>query len=92
VDVKQAVKIAKEYVLEIFGPEGATNIGLEEVEFLESEETWLVTIGFSRPWDKSNNPIFNAVNQDRPLRTYKLLRIDNLEKCVVSVKNRETKS
>jgi hypothetical protein len=33
VDVKEAVKLAKEHVLELFDDEKLTNLGLEEVEF-----------------------------------------------------------
>ena len=89
-DVKEAVRIAKSYVAELFGLEGAENIGLEEVEpDLENGE-WLVTIGFSRPWDHSN-PLFASV-AGPPRRTYKLVRIRMDDDQVVSVRNREIAS
>jgi len=52
IDVKEAVSIAKDFVSEVLAEEQPYNIGLEEVEFDESSATWLVTIGFSRPWDR----------------------------------------
>jgi len=51
-DVKEAIRLAKQYVTDLFIQEGIDQIGLEEVEFDDMNNTWLVTIGFSRPWDQ----------------------------------------
>ncbi len=48
-DVKEAVQAAKAFVADILAAEHVTNIGLEEVRL--DEDQWLVTIGFSRPWN-----------------------------------------
>ncbi|WP_407471149.1 hypothetical protein [Xanthomonas campestris] len=89
-NVKEAVDLAKSYIADLFGPEGAQNIGLEEVEPDLDNGRWLVTIGFSRPWDQSN-ALFASIGS-APRRTYKLVTISSGEKQVVSVKNRETKA
>ena len=32
-------------------------VGLEEVEFDDESDQWLITIGFSRPWDRPESPV-----------------------------------
>jgi hypothetical protein len=49
--VKQAIAIAKDFVVDVMADEGPTNVGLEEVRFDDQAGNWLVTIGFSRPWN-----------------------------------------
>ena len=53
-DVKAAVIMAKDHVADVFLGEDIRNVGLEEVEFDDSLGRWIVTIGFSRPWDTKN--------------------------------------
>ena len=90
-DVKTAVQLAKTYVGDLFSNEGLSNLGLEEVEFEESRRVWNVTLGFSRPWDRSPNALA-AFAQGSPLRSYKVVRIDDASARVISVKNRENES
>lgn len=95
-DVKEAVKLAKEHILDLFSEEDIRNLGLEEVEFNEEAKEWLITLGFSRPWNEpeSLNNIARAVAQLRSdqllQRSYKVVRIsdDSLHR-IISVKNRE---
>ena len=47
-DVKEAVRKAKDHVEVMFEGENLQNVGLEEVTFNESNKRWLVTVGFSR--------------------------------------------
>ena len=49
-DVKEAVRAAKEYVVDLFDGEEIDYVGLEEVEFDHESDQWKITIGFSRPW------------------------------------------
>ena len=85
-DAKQAISLAKAYIAEIFGEEGAFNIGLEEVKFDDEQGTWDVTIGFSRSWDQ---PAFrNALAPQTASRTYKVVEIDDVHEVVRSVTNR----
>ena len=50
-DVKEAAKLAKDYVADLFKDERISNVGLEEIE-LRDGRFWEVTVGFSRPWDQ----------------------------------------
>jgi len=61
--------------------EKVTNIGLEEVKL--DEDDWLVTVGFSRPWDyPSQEDPARAVlfmlprAEGTPAREYKVVRVD----------------
>ncbi|MBV8203134.1 MAG: hypothetical protein JOZ15_21170 [Acidobacteria bacterium] len=61
IDVKEAVRAAKTFVADILASEKVTNIGLEEVKLDDAQ--WLVTLGFSRPWDylKQRNSAYDAL-------------------------------
>lgn len=84
-DVQTVIAKAKDYVSSIFGPEGAFNIGLEEVRFDGDNDAWDVTIGFSRPWDRgSTSPIIQTPDK----RTYKIVEISDRDGRVVGVRNR----
>ena len=85
-DVKQAVKAARKYVVSLYDEEEITDIGLEEVEFDYCSEHWRVTIGFSRPWDKAKSVPIRIADVQRP-RSYKVVCIgDDGE--IVSLKDR----
>jgi len=91
-DVKEAVRKAKEYTKDLFAEEKAENIGLEEVEYDEVTANWIVTVGFSRPWDKPAGALGNLAQQlSIPTRSYKVVRIADQTGDVLSVKNRERK-
>ena len=72
-DVKEAVRTAKAYLVDLFDGENITDIGLEEVVFNDDSDNWNITIGFSRPWDTRNN----VVAALRPRRSYKVISIDD---------------
>lgn len=52
-EVRDAVKIAKKYVSDVFAEERISDIGLEEVEFEETGNNWIIVIGFRRPFERS---------------------------------------
>jgi hypothetical protein len=54
-DVKTAVVNAKAWLTDVLQDEGIENVGLEEVEFDDRQGLWLITLGFSRPWNTTNN-------------------------------------
>ncbi|WP_367874130.1 hypothetical protein [Luteolibacter sp. Populi] len=84
-NVKEAVKLAMQYVADLFEEEKIENLGLEEVEFDEPENAWHVTIGFSRPWDRlSGISLRNTLS-----RSYKVVAINDGTAKILSVKNRE---
>lgn len=84
---KDAIKIAKQYIEDVFGDEGAYNVGLEEVTYDGDSNSWEVTIGFSRPWDKA--PSQNALIPLLSIpRTYKIVDISDRDGRVLSMRNR----
>jgi hypothetical protein len=88
-NVKQAVSNAKMYVADLFADEDLRNLGLEEVELDSQTNEWIVTIGFSRPWDEPKNTLAALTSGSGPRRAFKVVRISNASTDVVSVKNRE---
>ena len=70
-EVKEAVKLAKNYIADIYDGEDITDIGLEEVKCEDS--LWRVTIGFFRPWERQGNKLFASPSQ----RTYKVVHISD---------------
>ncbi len=84
-DVKEAAKLAKEYVADLFRDEGISNVGLEEIEL--HGQTWEVTVGFSRPWDQGGLATI-TLGQKGLRRSFKVIRIDNQMRTVTSVRDR----
>ena len=83
-DVKQAVKIAKTHVADLFADEEIEDIGLEEVEFDDAVGMWIVTIGFSRPWDQKN-ALTAALGEGRLGRSYKVIRLADTDGRMVAL-------
>jgi hypothetical protein len=89
-DVKEAVVAAKQYISEIYADEHVTNLGLEEVEHLPGEGHWMVTLGFSRPWNTPRTraqEILENLGAFSPLRrTFKVITIGG-DGSIISMKN-----
>ena len=85
-DVKQAAKLAKDYVADLFAEEGIGNLGLEEIELVADGHYWVVTVGFSRPWDQGGLATI-TLGQRGLRRSFKVLRIDNQSRTVDSIKD-----
>lgn len=86
-NVKEAVKLAKDYIADLYEDENILHLGLEEVEF-DDDGDWRVTIGFSRAWDLEKtdfeNNLLKAVGA--PIgRSYKVVRIKDRDGRVISV-------
>lgn len=90
VNVKEAVQSAIRHVAAIFADEEISNVGLEEVEFDSVAEEWIVTVGFSRPWDYPKGGTLAAISSlsAPPRRVYKVLRVRDQDGEVMSVKVR----
>jgi hypothetical protein len=89
--VKEAVSLAKQYIKDVFAEEQIDSPGLEEIEFEDKTGIWSVTIGFSRPWNEAAGPFAVKLAGFAPKRRdYKVVRIADGDKRVISVKNRET--
>ena len=85
-DVKEAVAVAKSYLAEIYTDEAIEHLGLEEVEFDDRSDTWCITLGFSRPWDRRVGVMLREPRASA--RSYKVVRIDDDSGEVQSLKDR----
>lgn len=87
-EVKEAVQMAREYIVSLFEHEELSNVGLEEVFLDHQENEWVVTIGFSRPWDYAQrNALNDFVGKNLPKRSFKVVRINDIRGAVESVRN-----
>ena len=88
-NAKEAVSKAKRYLSDLFADEELINIGLEEVDF--DGAAWKITLGFSRSWDRKGH-LVAALSESRPERSYKVLRINDENGEVESLKDRILKA
>lgn len=97
-DVQSVVSLAKNHVGMLFADENVTNLGLEEVTFNEQDKVWLVTLGFSRPWDRpldvsADNPLGIVAQmqgaQRYNRRVYKTVRVQDEDGKILAVTSRE---
>jgi hypothetical protein len=88
--VKTAVANAKQWLVNVMQEEEVANVGLEEVEFDDEHGLWLITLGFSRPWNSVKNA-FTAISGDPAAsRSYRVIAVRDPDGVVVSMKRRET--
>lgn len=89
-DVKEAIATAKNYVKDIYADEEVTNLGLEEVEHVMPAGNWVVTLGFSRPWNTPRTraqEVLENLGAVSPLkRSYKIITVAE-DGSVLSMKN-----
>jgi hypothetical protein len=76
-DVREAVKSAKDWVLDVMKDEQPVNLGLEEVEFDDTKQTWKITLGFSRPWNSTKNALSTLTGEAAPRRAYRTILVDD---------------
>jgi hypothetical protein len=87
-DVKEAARLAKEYVADLFAEEAITNVGLEEVEFDSMSNKWKITVGFTRPWERSTGLAVALAGPKAAHRSYKVLSIADESGNVESLRDR----
>ena len=82
-DVRDALEKARAFVKELYAHEPIGEIGVEEIEYADhvQPESWFVTIGFIRLWDR-------ATPDACPEREYKAIRLVDGNGKVIEVKNR----
>jgi len=95
IDIKEAVRRAKEFAATLFAPERISQLGLEAVERSEDGRHWLVTLGFTRPHlvsvprkTRPFSPLDEVLPRPKPKpeREYKVFRVDTHSGEVVGVR------
>ena len=86
IDVKQAARIAKEYMAEMFPPQEIGNLMLEEAELSDDGSSWRVTVSFSEHKGKS---AIEAMTGIESKRSYKDLKIRAEDGTVLAMKIRQ---
>ena len=88
VDAKQAVKMAMEYLNEIYDTKEFKDVMLDEVELSEDNRYWNVTIGFARRQvSTSEGPMASLVGKtEQYKRESKIFTIDAESGIVRSMK------
>jgi hypothetical protein len=96
---KEAVRHALELAKEFFASDKITNLGLEEVGYDSDRKAWLITVGFSRPWDyvkKTSLPLAwisplseSTGYEPQPAREYKVVELSDETLELLAIKDRE---
>lgn len=88
-EVKNVVRLAKAYLVDLIADENPTNIGLEEVEFDDNQRIWSVTLGFSRPWNSVRSAFTAISGEPAAKRAYRVIEISDNDGTVLSMKRRD---
>lgn len=93
-EIKEAAQRAKQHITELFTDEGASHIGLEEIQYDGAAGAWHVTVGFVRPWDQSHDHPLPSVTElmgggRKRSRDMKVVTLSDTDGSILSVKNRE---
>jgi hypothetical protein len=95
-DAKQAAKLALEYFNELFPNAVVSNVALKEVEFLEEENCWLITLGFDEPprsrtasAAQVNKSLENLFGAPSAVRKFKIFKVNAKTGNVISMKIRK---
>ncbi|MGD1867633.1 MAG: hypothetical protein ACFB0D_24035 [Phormidesmis sp.] len=77
-DVKSAVQAAMDYVQDLYSDNNLRDLLLEEIEFSEGSDEWLVTVGFSLSESKDDSAaLITPSRKSRALsRRYKIINVD----------------
>lgn len=77
-DVKNAVQTAMDFVKDLYADRSLRDLLLEEIEFSEVDDQWLVTVGFSLPEQKEESaPLITPSRMSQALsRRYKIINVD----------------
>jgi len=89
-EVKQAVALAKSYFADVFAEEQIADLGLEEVQYDEPKDEWIITIGFNRNWSKEKEMAKAWLGPAlRRERIYKTVHIADADGKVLRMMHRE---
>ena len=88
-EVREAIQKAKDWIRGVYSDEDLMNLGLEEIQKDYNQDLWLITVGFSRPWD-ANRGLVSVMSSDKPYsRSFKIVTLDDKSGDVISIKNRD---
>ena len=85
-EVKDAARVAIEYVTDLFKDQQISDVGLEEAE-MDNNNAWLITVGFHRSAPQNALTSIQLTLSGR-LRSFKVVKIDDATGKVLSLKNR----
>jgi hypothetical protein len=85
IGVKEAVRLARSYLVDLFEDETLLNLRLEEVELNSRGDEWLITYGFTAP-EPARHPL--SVMAPAGPREYKIVSVDAYDGSLRSVKIR----
>ena len=91
-DVKQAVGIAKRWLVDVLDDEQIINLGLEEVEHDATNGVWTITLGFTRPWLTTRNLLSGITGDPSTRRDFRTLTVDSATGEVKGMKRFEVHS
>lgn len=96
-DVKQAVRIAADYVADmetVVSPQRESDnlqilsdmdFAVEGTDFDDGKGEWKIDVGFTRPWDKAkSNPLSGMDPSMQDRRTFKCVTVSDADGSVVS--------
>ena len=90
VDIHKAVKSAFSFFEKSFAHEKTSNLQLEEVELSDDGNFWLITLGYDDPVAVMSELLkASSLLRPRPLRKYKVVRVDAESGKAVAVKIRQ---
>ena len=95
-NVKDAVRVAVDYVRDLLSPDQLSDVRLEEVELSDDGDYWFVTVGFSRPEVQkqreavaTGSGILGLLRPQTLEREYKVVKINARSGDVQSMKIRQ---
>ena len=85
-DAKEATTRAKQHIRDIFREEGLADIGIESAvrTSVQGQESWQVTISFTRPWNRRGN-LATLMREPGGIRAYKAVAISDEDGTVLSL-------
>ena len=86
-EAKEAARTAKDYIIDLFGDEAITGVGLEEVDLDMGSSDWRITIGFYRPLSQRGT-LTTVFGKQHEARSYKVVSINKHSGNVSSVTDR----
>lgn len=87
-NVKEAIGFAKQHARDVFDKESMSDLGVEEVE--RDGDYWRITLGLSRPWDRTR-PAFAAIigEEKPPNRSYHVFTLSDKNGALINTKLRD---